>query len=63
MRRGTGPPGYTSLAESIPGLLKRLQIGALAGRFDNPIPTRFLAPTDCSKIPALNLLAIVAIIL
>jgi hypothetical protein len=23
----------------------------LAGRYDNPIPTRFLAPIDCSKIP------------
>ncbi len=25
---------------------------SLAGRFDNPIPTRFLAPIDCLKIPA-----------
>jgi hypothetical protein len=25
----------------------------LAGRFDNYIPTRFLAPIDCYKIPAL----------
>ncbi len=24
----------------------------LAGRCDNPIPTRFLAPIDCLKIPA-----------
>ncbi len=24
----------------------------LAGRYDNPIPTRFLATIDCSKIPA-----------
>jgi hypothetical protein len=24
----------------------------LAGWYDNPIPTRFLAPIDCSKIPA-----------
>jgi hypothetical protein len=23
-----------------------------AGRYDNPIPTRFLASIDCSKIPA-----------
>jgi hypothetical protein len=23
-----------------------------AGRYDNPIPTRFLAPVDCLKIPA-----------
>ncbi len=27
---------------------------SLAGRYDNPFPTRFLAPIDCSKIPALN---------
>jgi hypothetical protein len=26
---------------------------SLAGRYDNPIPTRILAPIDCSKIPAL----------
>ncbi len=26
---------------------------SLAGRYDNTIPTRFLAPIDCSKIPAL----------
>jgi len=26
---------------------------SLAGRYDNPIPTHFLAPVDCSKIPAL----------
>jgi hypothetical protein len=25
----------------------------LAGRYDNPIPARFLAPIDCLKIPAL----------
>jgi hypothetical protein len=25
---------------------------SLAGRYDNPIPTQFLAPIDCSKIPA-----------
>ncbi len=24
---------------------------SLAGRYDNPIPTRFLVPTDCLKIP------------
>jgi hypothetical protein len=23
-------------------------------RYDNPIPTRFLAPIDCLKIPALK---------
>jgi hypothetical protein len=25
---------------------------SLADRYDNPIPTRFLAPIDCFKIPA-----------
>jgi hypothetical protein len=25
---------------------------SLAGRYDNPIPTRFQAPIDCLKIPA-----------
>jgi hypothetical protein len=25
---------------------------SLAGRYDNPIPTRFLVPIDCLKIPA-----------
>ncbi len=25
---------------------------SLAGRYDNPLPTRFLSPVDCSKIPA-----------
>jgi hypothetical protein len=25
---------------------------SMAGRYDNPIPTRFLAPVDCLKIPA-----------
>jgi hypothetical protein len=28
---------------------------SLAGRYDNPIHTWFLAPIDCSKIPALHL--------
>jgi hypothetical protein len=31
---------------------------ALAGRYDNPIPTRFLAPIDYLKIPALCSLSI-----
>jgi hypothetical protein len=26
---------------------------SLADLYDNPIPVRFLAPIDCSKIPAL----------
>jgi hypothetical protein len=48
----TGPPVHR-LAESIPGLLKRVQIWSrkTAGRYDNPFPTRFLAPRDGSKIP------------
>ncbi len=28
----------------------------VAGQYDNPIPSLFLAPIDCSKIPALNVL-------
>jgi hypothetical protein len=27
-------------------------INSLVGRYDNPIPTRSLAPIDCLKIPA-----------
>jgi hypothetical protein len=27
---------------------------SLAGRYENPIPTWFLAPIECSKIPALE---------
>jgi hypothetical protein len=30
---------------------------SLAGRYDNPVPARFLSPIDCSKIPALVNLA------
>ncbi len=45
------PARLQRLTESIPGLPKRLQIRALVGRYDNPIPPRFLAPIDCSKIP------------
>jgi hypothetical protein len=33
-------------------LLKRLQIRALAGRYNDSIPTQFLVPKDCLKIPA-----------
>ncbi len=32
---------------------------SLAGPYDNPIPTRFLAPTDCLKILALGTLPVV----
>ncbi len=31
---------------------------SLAGRYDNPIPTRFLAPIDCYKIPAQDYLPV-----
>ncbi len=50
-RQATEPGGIDAL-ESILGLLISLQIRALAGRCDNPIPTRFLVPKDCLKIPA-----------
>jgi hypothetical protein len=33
--------------------IKSASLCSLAGRYDNPIPTRFLAPIDCLKIPAL----------
>jgi hypothetical protein len=39
--------------ESIPRNEFRQPISSLTGRYDNPIPTRFLAPIDCLKIPAL----------
>ncbi len=34
------------------GSFRGLQILALAGRYDNPIPPRYLAPIDSLKIPA-----------
>jgi hypothetical protein len=49
-RRATQVGGIDSL-KSIPGLFISLKIQPLAGRYDNPIPPRFLAPIDCSKIP------------
>jgi hypothetical protein len=45
--------GGIDFSESIPGLLKRLQIRPLEGRYDKPFPTRILTPIDCLKIPAL----------
>ncbi len=51
-RQATEAGGIVSL-ESIPGILTRLQIRALAVQHDNPIPSQFLAPIDCYKIPAL----------
>jgi hypothetical protein len=32
--------------------MNSVSLCSLAGRYDNPIPTRFLAPIDCLKIPA-----------
>ncbi len=32
--------------------LNSASLCSLAGRYDYPTPTRFLAPIDCSKIPA-----------
>jgi hypothetical protein len=40
--------------ESIPR--NSASLCSLAGQYDNPIPPRFLAPTDRSKIPALVLM-------
>ncbi len=34
-----------------PGM-KSASLCSLAGRYDNPIPSRFLVPIDCLKIPA-----------
>ncbi len=50
LRQATQPGGIGSL-ESILRRLKSLKIRA---RYDNTIPIRFLAPVDCSKIPALG---------
>jgi hypothetical protein len=33
--------------------MKSASLCSLAGRYDNPIPPRLLAPIDCLKIPAL----------
>jgi hypothetical protein len=38
--------------ESIPRINSAI-LCSLTGRYDNLIPTRFLAPIDCYKIPAL----------
>jgi hypothetical protein len=41
--------------ESIPIYeFRQPTVCSLAGRYDNPIPTRCLTPIDCLKIPALN---------
>ncbi len=36
--------------------MNSVSLCSLAGRYDNPIPPRFLAPIDCLKIPALVLM-------
>ncbi len=41
----------------------RSHSASLAGLYDNPIPTRFLTPIDCSKIPAQLMLQACDIIL
>jgi hypothetical protein len=43
---------YTEPRNQFPGL-NSTSLCSLAGRYDNPIPTRFLAPIECLKIPAL----------
>jgi hypothetical protein len=42
--------------DDIPGIDSKESIppGILASRYDNHIPTWFLVPIDCSKIPALD---------
>jgi hypothetical protein len=37
--------------EMIPKIQFRQGLCSLEGRYDNPIPTRLLAPVDCLKIP------------
>jgi hypothetical protein len=60
---GLGAHSYTFLTlkrKSRDGIFKLLGILGIdsaslcsrAGRYDKPIPTRFLAPVDCSQIPA-----------
>jgi hypothetical protein len=54
-------PGVIDSLESIPGLLKRVQIRALCRnfrwglgtRYDNLVPIQILAPVNCSKIPVM----------
>ncbi len=53
MSREATQPGGVGLLESILGLLKSLKTRALAGRYDNPIPTQF---KDCLKSPELEFL-------
>jgi hypothetical protein len=44
----------SDIQESIPRIgIYSVGLCSLAGRYDNPIPTWFLTPVGCSKIPAL----------
>jgi hypothetical protein len=43
---------YLKIIKAIRQVRPQSRIGSLAGRYDNPIPTGFLAPIDCLKIPA-----------
>ncbi len=47
----TGPPGYIGWRNRFLGSINiykyGLRLRSLAGRYDNPIPTPFLAPIDC----------------
>ncbi len=52
-----GSPGIESKGNDSASLC------SLAGRYDNPIPTQFLAPIDCSKIPALALLPAICMLI
>jgi hypothetical protein len=60
---GSNQPAYILYRARIFKLLKGPRIDSkesippacsLTGRNDNPLPTRFLAPIDCLKIPALE---------
>jgi hypothetical protein len=50
--RVSGMGGYTSKCEKSQNHCTLLCIPSLAGRYDNPIPPRFLTPIDFLKIPA-----------
>jgi hypothetical protein len=41
--------------------MNSVSLCSLAGRYDNPIPTQFLVPIDCLKIPALFQLRVMSL--
>ncbi len=45
-------PNFETLKKPKNRGTKSARLCSLACRYDNPIPTRFLAPIDCLKIPA-----------